>query len=65
MVARDWFTDVPAGGGVYSICYVNAFQTQADEEDVDRPDATSNWPSGLVLRRLGEDPNDPSTAMAA
>ena len=58
VVTRDWFAGAPLGGG-YSICYVNAFQTQPDEADVDRPDETSNWPSGSVLRRLGEDPNWP------
>ena len=40
----------------YSICYVNAFQTQDDEDGVDRPDERSNWPAGLVLRDLGDDP---------
>ena len=55
VVSRDWFSASPADG-MYSICYVNAYQTQPDEEDVDRPDERSNWPAGLVLRRLGDDP---------
>jgi endo-alpha-1,4-polygalactosaminidase (GH114 family) len=56
VVSRDWFigSAVPAA---YSICYVNAFQTQDDERGVDRPDERSNWPARLVLRRLGDDPN--------
>ena len=58
VVARDWFGGEPlrAGGG-YSICYVNAFQTQPDEADVDRPDERSNWPTDLVLAELGDDPS--------
>jgi hypothetical protein len=40
----------------YSICYVNAFQTQANERGVDRPDERSNWPRRRVLRKLGDDP---------
>ena len=58
VVTRDWFAGAPLARG-YSICYVNAFQTQPDEPDVDRPDETSNWPSASVLRRLGDDPNWP------
>ena len=58
VVTRDWFAGAPLVNG-YSICYVNAFQTQPDEPDVDRPDETSNWPSASVLRRLGDDPNWP------
>jgi hypothetical protein len=57
VVSRDWFSGRPAGGGRYSICYVNAFQTQADEPGVNRPDERSNWPSDLVLSALGDDPN--------
>jgi Glycoside-hydrolase family GH114 len=56
VVSRDWFsgsTDARA----YSICYVNAFQTQSDEDGVDRPDEKSNWPRDLVLEELGDDPN--------
>lgn len=56
VVARDWFLGQPLPGG-YSICYVNAFQTQDDEEGVDRPDERSNWPEELVLTELGDDPN--------
>ncbi|MCB0874705.1 MAG: endo alpha-1,4 polygalactosaminidase [Solirubrobacterales bacterium] len=56
VVSRDWFSGRPAGGA-YSICYVNAFQTQANERGTDRPDERSNWPRGLVLRRLGDDPH--------
>jgi hypothetical protein len=55
VVSRDWFMGA-AHETAYSICYVNAFQTQDDEDGVDRPDERSNWPSGLVLRRLGDDP---------
>ena len=56
VVSRDWFIGSPAPGA-YSICYVNAFQTQDDERGVDRPDERSNWPAKLVLSRLGDDPN--------
>ena len=56
VVSRDWFEGSPAPGA-YSICYVNAFQTQDNEPGVDRPDERSNWPRSLVLRRLGDDPN--------
>ena len=58
VVSRDWFAGEPLDGdGGYSICYVNAFQTQPDEAGVDRPDERSNWPPELVLRDLGDDPN--------
>ena len=57
VVSRDWFRGRPAGPGAYSICYVNAFQTQANERGIDRPDERANWPHGLVLRRLGDDPH--------
>jgi hypothetical protein len=58
VVSRDWFGGEPLDAdGTYSICYVNAFQTQADEEGVDRPDERSNWPADLVLADLGDDPN--------
>jgi Glycoside-hydrolase family GH114 len=57
VVSRDWFAGEPLGGDSYSICYVNAFQTQDDEDGVDRPDERSNWPSELVLFELGDDPN--------
>ena len=57
VVSRDWFSGQAAADPVYSICYVNAFQTQADESGVDRPDERSNWPRRLVLNRLGDDPH--------
>ena len=57
VVSRDWFAGEPLEGrGTYSICYVNAFQTQDDEDGVDRPDERSNWPQDLVLTSLGDDP---------
>ena len=56
VVSRDWFIGSP-DPAAYSICYVNAFQTQSDEDGVDRPDEQSNWPPGLVLEALGDDPN--------
>lgn len=56
VVARDWFIGSPLPSG-YSICYVNAFQTQDDDPDADRPDEQSNWPPLLVLTDLGDDPN--------
>ncbi len=55
IVSRDWFSG-QAAGGAYSICYVNAFQTQPDGSG-NRPDELSRWPSDLVLRSLGDDPN--------
>jgi len=56
VVSRDWFAARPARRG-YSICYVNAFQTQDDEAGVKRPDERSAWPADLVLNELGDDPN--------
>ena len=56
IVSRDWFNGA-ADPAAYSICYVNAFQTQSDEDGVDRPDEQSNWPRQLVLEELGDDPN--------
>jgi hypothetical protein len=56
VVSRDWFAGT-APVGAYGICYVNAFQTQANEPDVDRPDEKDNWPADLVLTALGDDPN--------
>ena len=56
VVSRDWFLGEPLEDG-YSICYVNAFQTQDDEDAVGRPDERSNWPAELVLSELGDDPN--------
>jgi hypothetical protein len=57
VVSRDWFSGEAADEPVYSICYVNAFQTQANERGVNRPDERSNWPKRLVLNKLGDDPN--------
>ncbi len=58
VVSRDWFGgEALTGEDAYSICYVNAFQTQADDPFVDRPDERSNWPANLVLTELGDDPN--------
>ena len=57
VVSRDWFIGEDAEQPVYSICYVNAFQTQADESGVDRPDERSNWAQSLVLSERGDDPN--------
>ena len=58
VVSRDWFHgEALTGEDDYSICYVNAFQTQADDPYVDRPDEKSNWPANLVLTELGDDPN--------
>ncbi len=56
VVSRDWFIGT-APDDVYAICYVNAFQTQDDEDDEDRPDERSNWPADLVLLGLGDDPD--------
>lgn len=56
VVSRDWFIGT-APEDAYAICYVNAYQTQDDDPDVDRPDERSNWPRDLVLTELGEDPN--------
>jgi Glycoside-hydrolase family GH114 len=55
VVSRDWFAGSPEAA--YSICYVNGFQTQDDEDGVERPDERSSWPAELVLRSLGDDPN--------
>ena len=55
VVSRDWFAAEPAPG-TYSICYVNAFQTQDDEAGVARPDERLAWPPHLVLTGLGDDP---------
>ena len=57
IVSRDWFSGKPAPDPAYSICYVNAFQTQANESGVSRPDELGNWPRRLVLRKLGDDPH--------
>lgn len=58
VVSRDWFEGLALKTG-YTICYVNAFQTQPDEPRIDRPDETSNWPADLVLTTLGDDPDWP------
>jgi hypothetical protein len=57
VVSRDWFAGDSAADPAYSICYVNAFQTQANEAGVDRPDERSSWPRRLVLTELGDDPH--------
>lgn len=54
VVSRDWFDSAPLLDG-YSICYVNAFQTQPDG-DGSRPDEQSAWPQDLLLLELGDDP---------
>jgi len=46
VVVRDWFAG-SAVPGVYSICYVNAFQTQPPD-DADRPDEREGWPAEVV-----------------
>jgi Glycoside-hydrolase family GH114 len=56
VVSRDWFGG-SADARAYSICYVNAFQTQSDDDGVNRPDEKSNWPRDLVLEELGDDPH--------
>jgi hypothetical protein len=56
VVVRDWFDGSPLPDA-YSICYVNAFQTERDDDGVDRPDERSNWPGHLVLSELGSDPD--------
>ncbi len=58
IVVRDWFEGrVPQDS--YAICYVNAFQTQPDDPDVERPDEHSAWPADLVLDELPDDPGWP------
>ena len=59
VVSRDWFSGRAATGDRYSICYVNAFQTQADDPDTVRPDERSAWPASIVLTSIGDDPNWP------
>lgn len=49
IVARD--RSAAPADGVYSICYLNAFQTQPGERDA--------WPDDLVLRQDGADVMDP------
>ena len=55
VVERDWFEGRPEADA-YTICYINAFQTQPDDSETDRPDLTGNWLPDLVLLDL-EDPN--------
>jgi hypothetical protein len=55
VVSRDWFVGSALEGG-YSICYINAFQTQPDD-DGSRPDEQSQWPTELVLTGFEDDPN--------
>ncbi|WP_420113949.1 endo alpha-1,4 polygalactosaminidase [Pseudactinotalea sp.] len=54
LVVRQW-SGGEAAAGAYSVCYVNAFQTEAEPG---HPDSATNWPDGLVLERL-EDPEWP------
>lgn len=57
IVVRD--RESPPVAGTYSICYVNAFQTQPGEEDM--------WSENLLLEGDGEvfhDPNWPDEAIA-
>ncbi|MFC3688236.1 endo alpha-1,4 polygalactosaminidase [Aquipuribacter hungaricus] len=57
VVVRDWHDGRPLPGA-YSVCYVNAFQTQPDGDGT-RPDERSAWPAHLLLGGLGEDPGWP------
>lgn len=60
IVVRDWHDAKPATRKrSYSICYVNAFQTQPDD-DGSRRDERSRWPAELVLEL--EDPDWPGEA---
>ncbi len=52
MVARDWQDGAAAGGDIYDVCYVNAFQSQPGVEwpeelvsDVEDPE----WPGEFVI----------------
>jgi hypothetical protein len=56
-VSRDWFSGKAAAGPTYNVCYVNAFQTQANEPGTNRPDEQDNWPKKLILTKLGDDPH--------
>ncbi len=62
IVARDWFSG-KAPKRIYAICYVNAFQTQAEERGVARPDEHGAWPAELVLDQLPDDPDWPGEAL--
>jgi Glycoside-hydrolase family GH114 len=57
IVVRDWYSGKPLPRPGFSICSINAFQTQADEPDANRPDEPSNWPAAVVSNV--EDPNWP------
>ena len=52
VVARDWQEGTPPGGGLYAICYVNAFQSQPG---VDWPEQVvtefedPEWPGEFVI----------------
>ena len=55
VVSRDWYYGTALWTeSSYSICYINAFQTQPDGNG-ERPDLTSNWPSEVVMTGM-EDP---------
>ena len=54
VVSRDWFEGSPIGEPGYSICYVNAFQTQSDEGGVE--------PSRRALQLAGQTWSSPSSA---
>ena len=55
VVVRDWFAGT-AAPGAYSVCYINAFQTQPPDAD-DRPDLRGAWPAEVVS--TAEDPEWP------
>ncbi len=59
VVSRDWYSGGALRRGGYSICYVNAFQTQGDIPGIERPDEQGNWPRRLVFWKAGQDPNWP------
>lgn len=54
LVVRQWADGAP-DPDAYSVCYVNAFQTEARPGD---PDYENNWPPGTVWEE-GEDPDWP------
>ena len=56
VVSRDWFSGNPAANPAYSICYVNAFQTQADERGTNVPTSARTGPGGWSSSKLGDDP---------
>ncbi len=57
IVVRDWFSGKALPSPGYSICSINAFQTQAEDPDANRPDERSNWPTTVVSNI--EDPGWP------